>query len=122
MYAELIARAHAAGVVASLAAQPTPMVVYHAGIDGQQLPNTPTYYESEGVCGFGWVEVRPRRGPFVKWARANGVGRDDRYSKCHRIRSPLATQSYTRNVAYAEAYAEVLREAGINATGTGRLD
>jgi hypothetical protein len=76
----------------------------------------------EGPCGFGWVEVRPSRGGFATYARNAKFGRYSEYNKCVMVRSPLQTQSYERNMAYAAGYAEVLKEAGIDAYANGRMD
>lgn len=133
-YRALALRAHEAGVAASEAIRPTPMTVYtpkdpFAAPSGNGLLadadlSKPVYVESEGACGFGWVEVRPVNGGIGKWFKQQGrtYGYYSEYDRSFHVRSPLRTQSYERNVAYARAYAEVLQAAGIDAYGTGRLD
>ena len=64
--ATIYEQAHAAGMAAGNGCTPTPMVV------GQ--PTTPlgndidyskeTYYVSDGVCGFAWINIKPARGKF----------------------------------------------------------
>lgn len=130
----LTAKAHEAGVAASEAISPTPMVVYtpkdpFAAASGKGWVadadlSQPVYVENDGACGFGWVEVRPVTGGLGRWLKQQGrtYGYYSEYDRSFHIRSPLSTQSYERNVAYARAYAKVLQDAGINAYGTGRLD
>ena len=79
--ATVYAEAHALGIAAGNACSPTPMVV--------GTPTTPlgddidyskdTYYVSDGVCGFAWVNIKPARGGFVKFLKDNKIGRKDSY-------------------------------------------
>ena len=60
---------------------PTPMVV--------GTPTTPlgddidytkdTYYVSDGLCGFAWINIKPARGKFVTWLKGADIGRKDNY-------------------------------------------
>lgn len=107
-------------------AAPTPMVVgspstfFGADVD----PQKPRYYVADGVCGFGWVRVRPARGSFVSWAKKAGKAQTDAYEGGAVIWSPSTRrgQSYERNSAAARAFARVLQEAGISAYAECRLD
>lgn len=132
--AALHAKAHEAGLQAANTTVPTPIVVYtpkdpFAADNGQSWLqqadlSQPVYHEEGGACGFGWVEVRPVTGGIGKWYRKHerDYGYYSDYSRAFHVRSPLRTQSYERNLAYARGYAEVLKAAGVDAYGTGRLD
>ncbi len=117
-------KAHKAGMEASAAITPTPMrVVQHAQPFNPLSAVVKDYgVINEGACGFGWVEIRPSRGGFATFCKKKGIGRYSEYSRCWMISSPLMTQSYERNVTYASAFSAVLREAGIDAFGNGRMD
>ena len=115
--------AHTAGLASAEACIPTPMTVQHrANPFDDRSEVTKQWHVPEGMCGFGWVEVRPSRGGFATYARDNGIGRYSEYEKCCMIRSALRTQSYERNMAYATGYANVLLAAGIDAYANGRVD
>jgi len=66
------------------------------------------WYVSEGVCGFGWVNVRPGTSSLARWLK-----REKRATKAYRggvnVYSPLG-QSLERNRAWARAFASTLRE------------
>lgn len=119
----LYEKAHAAGLKASEEVVPTPMrVSQRANPFDDNSPEVQGWNVPEGVCGFGWVEVRPSRGGFASWCKKAGIGRQDSYSRCWRISSPLRTQSMARNEAYAQGFAGILKEAGIDAYGNSRMD
>lgn len=78
-------------------------------------------------CGFAWVVIHPARGPFVEWAKREGIGETrtygDRgfqiwYSKF----SNVPTQSIGTHEAAARAVVEVLKRHDINASSASRLD
>lgn len=78
-------------------------------------------------CGFAWITIRPARGPFVKWLKANGIARGSYdggsgagiwYSQLHDV----PTQSVSVHQKAVVAAAEVLKRYGINATTGSRLD
>jgi hypothetical protein len=83
--------------------------------------------EAEAVswfpCGFAWVKIRPARGAFVTWLKANDIGRTS-YGGGFQIWNPsgYSTQSMEVKLAGAEAYAQVLRDHGINAYAESRMD
>jgi len=134
--AALIAEAEAAAAQAFADAIPTPMVVVTPknmmdslmGGDGGGLDETkPIYDVPEGVCGFGWVNLKPANSRLANYIRAMGKGRTDSYMGGLHI--PLYTmsgvpssQSMARNEAAARAYAKVLTEAGFDAIGMSRID
>ena len=80
--ATVYADAHAKGIAAGNACSPIPMVV--------GTPTTPlgddidyskdTYYVSDGVCGFAWVNIKPARGKFVKYLKENEESRANKKS------------------------------------------
>jgi hypothetical protein len=112
-FAGLVAKAREAGLKAAAEIMPRPMQVYEGNILVETV--------SEGVCGFGWVSVRPGTSSFAKWLVANRIGRPA-YEGGIQIWISDHGQSYDRKVAHAAAYAKVLADAGIKAYGTGRLD
>lgn len=124
---KLYVKAHMAGMKAFDAAKPTPMVVgqakslfsneidYSKGVDVVE----------DGVCGMAAIYVRPARGTFVKFCKDNNYGSKDEYQGGFRVRlkgRAAMSQSYTRKVAYAQAFAGVLQEAGIDCWVWERLD
>jgi hypothetical protein len=139
--AALIERAEAAAKVAFEAAKPTAMIVgtprdligsLLGGDGGGFDTSQPIHYVSEGACGFAWVNVRPANGSFARRAKAvyakRNPGRSYQVSKGYyggmEIRPDALgmSQSIDRKSAACSAYAQVLREAGINAFADSRLD
>jgi hypothetical protein len=132
--AKIVKEAEEAACKAYEAAAPTPMTVGTPkdvmgslmGGDGGGLdPSKPTYYVSEGVCGFAWVKIYPATTRFVRYLRSKGVGKTGYGGGWEIWYSELGTpagQSYERNMAAATAYAKVLQEAGFEAYPGGRLD
>ena len=120
----IYSEAHSKGIAAGNACSPTPMVV------GQ--PTTPlgndidyskdTYYVSDGVCGFAWVNIKPARGGFVKYLKENGIGRKDSYYGGYTIWVREFGQSLARKESYARAFADVLTTNGIKAYSMSRMD
>jgi hypothetical protein len=77
---------------------------------------------SDGVCGFGWVTIHPGSCSFARWLVKNGHARKA-YGGGVSIWSPLRTQSYARNKAWAVAVASSLRERlGLTVYTGSRLD
>lgn len=109
---ELFAKAHKAGMQAGNDITPTPMTVVGGGR---------SYYVGEGVCGFAWVNIKPARGKFVQWLKANGKGHKSYYGG-YDVWVGEFGQSMTRKEAYGRAFAQVLVEAGINAYMMSRMD
>ena len=119
----LLREAHAAGVAAGNAIKPTPMVV--------GTPTTPlgnnidynkrTYYVSEGACGFAWVVIRPGNCSFARQAVKLGLGSKHYYGGISIWISDHG-QSIDRKERHAAAYANVLKQAGVNATSESRMD
>ncbi len=124
-YAAIAAAADAAGKAAADAATPTPMIVGTAkaiiGPGADEIDYSKrTYYVAGGVCGFAWVALKGNSG-FGRWAKREGIARPG-YPSGLMIRANVGGQSYETKMAYAQAYAAVLREHGITAYPQGRLD
>ena len=123
-FSAVYAKAQAAGMAAGQGARPTPMVVGSPSTPfGNDVdPKQPTYYVSEGVCGFAWVNVRPGNSSFAKWLVANKVARKA-YEGGVQIWVSEFNQSMARKEAYAEAMAAVFRnELGVKAYAGSRMD
>lgn len=134
-YRPLLRQADDAGVAAMEATRPTPMVVYEAdGLTDQPKPGGQSWYVPEGPCGFAWVTIRPATTGFARWLKryrfhaerpvleAEGGHWGKAYYGGYQFWVWRGGQSYELKLAYANAYAEVLREAGIDAYPGGRLD
>lgn len=118
-------RAHAAGMAAGNGVVPDAMIVGN--------PTTPfgndidyskrTYYVSEGVCGFAWVELSPATHPFVRWLKSRDIGHKG-YPTGWSVRVHEFGQSMQRKEAYARAYAAVIRDEipELNAYAASRMD
>lgn len=109
-------RAHAAGMAALVSAVPEPMIVNQ--VEGGAAVKS--WYVSEGACGFAWIKV-PGNCAFGRWAKKVGLARPA-YPSGLSIWVGEGGQSVDRKYAYAAAYAEVLREAGVKAFAGSRLD
>lgn len=121
-YAALAKKADAAGLAAAAATTPTPMIVGEAkSLFTDEIDYTkPVYNVPSGVCGFAWVFIKGNTG-FGRWAKKAGIARSG-YPTGLNIRATVGGQSYEVKMAYAQAYAAVLQEAGITAYAEGRLD
>ena len=116
--------AHALGIKAGNECSPTPMVV--------GTPTTPlgddidyskdTYYVSDGVCGFAWVNIKPARGGFVKYLKEKDIGRKDSYYGGYTVWVSGFGQSLARKEAYARAFAKHLEQNGVTAIAMSRMD
>lgn len=79
-------------------------------------------------CGFAWITIKPARGPLVAYLKNIGVGHSGSYSggpgygiwygELHSI----PTQSVSVHQAAANAATEVLKQHGLNAFWSSRLD
>ena len=100
---------------------------YDAGLSaGKECQPVPMHIKgyapvADGACGFAWVTVRPGNSSFAIWAKKNAG-----FSKAYRGGVELwihaFNQSMARKEAFARAYAEVLRDAGIEAYSGSRMD
>lgn len=116
--------ANDAGEQAAEACTPRPMVVGTPSTpSGNDLdPDKPQYLVEGGVCGFAWVNIRPARGSLVAHLKAVGVGRTDSYYGGYTVWVSGYGQSLARKMAYARAFAGILREAGLDARAHSRMD
>lgn len=122
-FIRLAIKAHEAGLKTAAAAKPIPMIVsQHVNMANDNSPFEKSWYVEDGVCGFGWVVIRPATSSFARWAKKNIPLCGNHYYGGLSISSALRTQSMARNEAYCQGYAEVLSEAGINAYAQSRID
>jgi hypothetical protein len=120
-FSGLWAKAMAAGMAAGNAAAPVPMVVAQADIFGKPLPDAKRYFVPDGVCGFAWVVVRPGNSPFANWGKKAKL-LSPNYGGGVKYWVGEFGQSMQRKEAFADAFAAVLSEAGINAYANSRMD
>jgi hypothetical protein len=76
-------------------------------------------------CGFGWVVIKPARGKFVSFLKANGVGTNEHGGGWRVPRHAMAKyngQSMGVNEAAAEAFADTLCDYGVKAYARSRID
>jgi len=77
-------------------------------------------------CGFAHLNIRPARGPFVKWLKENKIGRSDSYQGGYSLSSYDCCAFNGQNVDTKEsgvrAFNEVLKQNGISANTYSRLD
>ena len=113
---ELLKQAEAAGLKAGLEVSTNP-VFYKDTKTGQ------VFDSAEGMCGFAWVNISPARGKFVNYLKKLNKGHKSYYGGWdYWVGSSELGQSITRKEAYATAFANVLKEWGINAMMMSRLD
>ena len=77
-------------------------------------------YDPFPICGFAWVKFAGNTA-WGRWAKKNINARPG-YPNGLQIWISDYDQSYDKKVAYARAYANVLKLNGIDAYGDGRLD
>lgn len=113
-----------AGLKAGEAHKPVPMVVGQAkDLFSNEIDRSkPVHYVESGVCGFGWVNIKPARGKFVSWLKQNNIGRTDSYEGGYRIPCFEFGQSLEKKERYVRAYAEVLNKHGIKCYANSRMD
>lgn len=110
-FSEIFSAAHSAGMKALNDCIPVPMTV--AGGNRE-------WYVSEGACGFAWVEFAGNTA-FGRWAKKTGNARPH-YPSGLSVWVGEGGQSIARKEAYAQAFANVLRDFGIKAYAGSRLD
>lgn len=123
-------RAHAAGLAAGEAVQPVPMVVIERkhqmgdllGMSPEDNPVVRADVVPSGVCGFGYVYVRPANSSFARWMKKTRRGSVDSYKGGLFFSVREFGQSLECKQAFAHAFAAVLRESGINAFAESRMD
>ena len=119
---EIYNKARLAGLTAGNNSKPIPMGV----IACNPITNEPIAVVdivSEGVCGFAWISMKmntPENRKFISWAKKQNL-----ISKTHEgfwFWVSDYNQSMTRKEAYANAFANVLREHGIKCYADSRMD
>jgi len=111
--------AEAAGQLAVSAMSVNPMIVEQPGR---------SYYVADGVCGFAWVDITPKnKGNTTLGKQERKIlecagFRKDWTGKKYNLWISGFNQSMQKKEAYAHAYAEVLRKAGLNAYAGSRMD
>ena len=111
-----------AGKASAEKAIPTPMIV--------GTPTTPlgsdidytkkTYFVAGGVCGFAEINFAGNTS-FGRWAKNAGLASKNYYGGLYVWVSDYG-QSMEIKQAYARAFAQVLRDNGIDATSSSRMD
>ena len=104
-------KAHMAGMEAGYAIRPRAMVVHGEGQD---------WLVNEGLCGFAWVNFKGNTA-FGRALMKRGICRKG-YPSGLTLWIYQFNQSWERKKAYAQAYAKVLNENGVEATWGERLD
>lgn len=113
-----------------IAAKPSPMIVYSPKGLFDDTPDLeqPVYYETEGVCGFGWIIVEDGRSRLAKWLAKQNIGTQSAYyggrmvSSTNLVPEDRASQSLARKEAAVYAAAEVLQQAGFRVRALSRID
>lgn len=122
-FGALHAKAVAAGLAAGRGATPTPMVVCDADLAGNPLRGGRVYEPvPDGPCGFAWVVVKPGNHPFANWAKKTLGARKHYGGGVNVYWVHEFNQAWTRKAAFARAYADTLKDAGIPAYADDRLD
>lgn len=119
----LYAKAHIAGMQAGEAVGTTPMIVQeHANPLDDSSPVVRQYAPvMDGPCGFAYVTVRPGNSTFARYLKQYRQGFKAYYGGTQFSVHPFG-QSLQRKTAYADAFAKVLRDAGIRASYESRID
>ena len=115
-------QAHDAGNNAVTQTTVTPMIVTQAANpldDSSETINQ--WVVNDGVCGFASVVIKPANSKFAKFLVANGLARKH-YAGGVSMSIRDFNQSLTKKEAYAEGFAKVLRDNGINAWAESRMD
>jgi hypothetical protein len=113
-----------AALKAAANVNPVPMGVVEVNpLTREPIPGGHRSIVNEGLCGFGWVNIKPARGKFVKYLKDIKAGRSGYYGGFDVGMSQFSrSQSYERAMAAAKAFSEVLNRNGIKAYADGRLD
>jgi len=109
----LTAAAHAAGIKAGRECRPIPMIVCDS-------TGEPIECVDDGACGFAWVAFAGNTA-WGRWAKKQGIA-GSHYPSGLCVWVSEFGQSVDRKEAFANAYAQVLRNAGIEAHAGSRLD
>jgi hypothetical protein len=114
----LVSVAHQKGIEAGNAITPNAMQVVQTDLSGNPIGKV--YTCSEGLCGFAYVTLSKGNSSFALWAKKKGYFRKGYNGTFLSVQ--LFNQSVERKEAYANAYAQTLRNAGIDCYSHSRLD
>jgi hypothetical protein len=116
-----LVKAIEAGMAAGAGNKPRAMVVQE--MVGMTSEVKQSWYESEGACGFAWVNVAPGNSPFANWLKKAGLARKSYYGGVDIWISDFG-QSVDRKEACASAMAKCLQmELGMSSISSmSRLD
>lgn len=121
-FALLTATAHQKGMEALYECKPVPMNVVRVDpLTGKPIAGTQVYHVADGVCGFAWVHLSKGNTSFARWAKKNNIARTSYYGGMD-IWVSEGSQSMQKKEAYANAYAKVLQDAGIECYPDSRMD
>ena len=118
----LYIQAHNAGNNAVTQTTVTPMIVTQAANpldDSSAVVNA--WIVNDGVCGFASVIIKPANSKFAKFLVANQLARKH-YAGGVSMSIRDFNQSLTKKEAYAQGFAKVLNDNGINAYVDSRMD
>ena len=118
----LYIQAHDAGNNAVTQTTVTPMIVTQAANpldDSSAVVNA--WIVNDGVCGFASVIIKPATSKFAKFLVANQLARKH-YAGGVSMSIRDFNQSLTKKEAYAQGFAKVLNDNGINAYVDSRMD
>jgi hypothetical protein len=142
---EIIKEAEEAGAKAFVANNPTPVIfAVAANLTGNEIIPGTEEYVADGVCGFAWVSIYPKKSEVnkqfikaLKDADMIDINKDGRcttkdypFSKINYLGpvhyqywvSYQCSQSMQRKEAFAEAFVKVLEKHGITAYVHSRMD
>lgn len=120
--AKIFEEASAAGVAAASACVPPVMVVSErANPLNDSSPVERQWMVEGGPCGFAWIKV-PGNSSFGKWLKKEGKGRSNSYEGGVHWWIFGYGQSMMKKEAFAYAAAAVLRNNGIKAYASSRMD
>ena len=75
----------------------------------------------EGPVGIAWIIIRDARRRFPRWLKKQGIGRLG-YNGGWIVRPTIKGQSYEKEKAYANTFAKILQQNGIECTVESRMD
>jgi hypothetical protein len=122
-WANVFDDADAAGRAAAEACVPVPMVATeHADPLDDSSPVVRRYAPIlDGVCGFAWITIYPGNCAAANFAKKNWAARPG-YEGGMQVWVSSYGQSMETKEAYAQAFADVLKQAGVKAYSGSRGD
>lgn len=111
---KIFEEAHMAGIKAVEELKVTPMVVFDSR-SGER------WVIEDGPCGFAWVVIRPANCEFARYMKSLKLAHKHDYPGVMYWVSDY-NQSMEKKNAYASAFANCLKEKGIDAYSGSRMD